>query len=369
MTTTPPVFIENDPDAILADLVSIYQQLSGKVLQPAQIERLLLNAYAYRESLLRSQIQNAALQNLVAFASAPALDYLGELVGVVRLPSAPAVCTLEFTLVSGHTGVIIPENTRVASKDGKVFFATVETVSVPVGTDTVSVEAFASPVGVIGNGYALGEITEILDPVPWLLTAANTDATVGGADTETDDQLRERIRLAPAAFSTAGSRGAYQYWAKTASVLIVDVAVIQPTPGTVKILPLMADGTETPTPILNLVASACNDETVRPLTDTVLVESPTISAYDIELEIVIFNGLDADTVLAEVTAQVEAYKANRARRLGQDITIDQIKAAALLADKVYSVDVIQPAADLILGETEVGICGTVTITITDTTDG
>jgi len=250
-----------------------------------------------------------------------------------------------------------------------VFFATVETVAVPVGTDTVSVEAFASPVGVIGNGYALGEITEILDPVPWLLTAANTDATVGGADTETDDQLRERIRLAPAAFSTAGSRGAYQYWAKTASVLIVDVAVIQPTPGTVKILPLMADGTETPTPILNLVASACNDETVRPLTDTVLVESPTISAYDIELEIVIFNGLDADTVLAEVTAQVEAYKANRARRLGQDITIDQIKAAALLADKVYSVDVIQPAADLILGETEVGICGTVTITITDTTDG
>jgi len=117
MTTTPPVFIENDPDAILADLVSIYQQLSGKVLQPAQIERLLLNAYAYRESLLRSQIQNAALQNLVAFASAPALDYLGELVGVVRLPSAPAVCTLEFTLVSGHTGVIIPESARVASKD------------------------------------------------------------------------------------------------------------------------------------------------------------------------------------------------------------------------------------------------------------
>lgn len=78
--------IPNDPQAITAEIVSQYETATGKTLYPAQVERLLIDLIAYRETLLRAAINDAARQNLVRFARAPMLDYLGELVGVARLP-------------------------------------------------------------------------------------------------------------------------------------------------------------------------------------------------------------------------------------------------------------------------------------------
>uniref|UniRef100_A0A1A9WW60 Collar domain-containing protein n=1 Tax=Glossina brevipalpis TaxID=37001 RepID=A0A1A9WW60_9MUSC len=61
-------------------MIAWYEKVSGKTLYPAQDERLLINLIAYREALVRLAIQDTAEQNLVAFARAPMLDYLGELV-------------------------------------------------------------------------------------------------------------------------------------------------------------------------------------------------------------------------------------------------------------------------------------------------
>lgn len=78
--------VPNDPAAITAEIVSAYETATGKTLYPAQVERLLIDLIAYRETLLRAAINDAARQNLVRYARAPMLDYLGELVGVRRLP-------------------------------------------------------------------------------------------------------------------------------------------------------------------------------------------------------------------------------------------------------------------------------------------
>ena len=364
-----PIFISNDPSQILADMVQQYQAITGRILQPAQVERLVIGAMAYRESMLRAQIQAAAVQNLVDYATAPALDLLGQLVGVTRLQSAGASTTIVFTLVSGHTGIVIPENTRIGTADGKVFFATVESVTVAPGVTSAQVEAYAEPVGIVGNGYAIGEVKNILDPLPYLLAASNQAITAGGSDTETDERLRERIKLAPAAFSTAGSRGAYVHHTKAVSPLIIDVAVLQPTPGTVAVYPLVAGGVVTPGSLLSQVLGALNDETVRPLTDTVTVLSPTVTNYTIEVEIVAYTGQDLVQLQADVTASVNAYKEGKETRLGQDVTIDQVIAAALLQGRVYGVNVVEPAADVVVGPTAVAKCGGVTVTITSTTNG
>ncbi len=78
--------VADDPQAVTAEIVAAYESATGKTLYPAQIERLLIDLIAYRETLLRAAINDAARQNLVRFARAPMLDYLGELVGVIRLP-------------------------------------------------------------------------------------------------------------------------------------------------------------------------------------------------------------------------------------------------------------------------------------------
>jgi len=78
----PPVFVNDadglDPNRIRADMIAEFEAASGRTLQPAQVERLLINLYAYRESLVRNAIQYAGEQNLLAFASFPMLDYLGQ---------------------------------------------------------------------------------------------------------------------------------------------------------------------------------------------------------------------------------------------------------------------------------------------------
>src|ERR1700733_16132904 len=103
----PPVFVSDadglDPNLILADMVVAFQPAAGRTLQPAQVERLLINLYAYRESLMRNAIQYAGQQNLLAFAAFPMLDYLGQLLSVTRLASQPAVTILQFTLSRGLT--------------------------------------------------------------------------------------------------------------------------------------------------------------------------------------------------------------------------------------------------------------------------
>src|SRR5579871_60984 len=119
----PPQFVNDadglDPNKILADMVALFESLAGRTLQPAQVERLLINLYAYRESLVRNAIQYAASQNLLAFASFPMIDYLGQLLGVTKLPAQGALTTLQFTLAAAlPVSFLIPAGTLVGTTDG-----------------------------------------------------------------------------------------------------------------------------------------------------------------------------------------------------------------------------------------------------------
>ena len=78
----PPVFVNDadglDPNLILADMVAEFEAAAGRTLYPAQVERLLINLYSYRESLVRNAIQYAAAQNLLAFATFPMIPRTGR---------------------------------------------------------------------------------------------------------------------------------------------------------------------------------------------------------------------------------------------------------------------------------------------------
>ncbi|NRA22860.1 MAG: hypothetical protein HRU05_20510, partial [Oceanospirillaceae bacterium] len=74
---TPPKIVENDPKVIAADCVALYEQLTQKTLQPAQAERLLINVFAYRESIVLAEIERVSWQNLIRFAAGEMGDALG----------------------------------------------------------------------------------------------------------------------------------------------------------------------------------------------------------------------------------------------------------------------------------------------------
>ena len=361
---TKPEFISRDTEQILSELITQYETDTGRVLQPAQVERLILNAFAYRESLLRSAIQDAATQNLVEFSRAPVLDYLGELVGVKRLAAVAATATIRVALVAGHGGVTIPSGTRIGSSDGKVVFTTDTDTVVPAGANLVDVPATCSMIGTVGNGYIENTIKVIIDPQPYISTVTNVFTTAGGMNEEADEALRERIKLAPAAFSNAGSRGAYIYWAKTAHPAIVDVAVRSVTPGIVEIYPLATGGTTTA--IINAVIAVCNGEKVRPLTDTVTVGAPGALSYSINVEIVKYNNADEETVIQNVTNALNAFVAEKAKKLGRDVVASQIIAACMV-EGVYSAELVG-WVDIICSEVEVSEIDEIVVTVTDSSD-
>jgi phage-related baseplate assembly protein len=366
-----PEFIDRDLEVIIEEMVADYEQRTGRVLQPAQVERLLINAFAYRELLLREKVQFAATQNLVDFAAAPMLDYLGALVGVTRLAASSATVTIQFTLVAGHGGVTIPQGTRVSSTDGQAVFRTDNDQIVAPGVNTASVTASMITEGVSGNGYAVGTVTNILDPQAFLSVATNTDISGGGAAQESDEALRDRIKLAPASFSNAGSRGAYKFFSLSASPSIIDVAVLGPPdidPGQVEIYPLMEDGSETPQTVLDEVNAACNAEKVRPLTDTVTVISPTRVDYDLEVNVTIFTDAISGDVQAQIEENLNAFALQKRRQLGQDIMLSRVISTSMVQG-VYNVAVVSPTGNLIIDPTEFAFCNSVTVNIIGSTNG
>lgn len=370
-----PEFIERDLQTIINDMIADYEQRTGRVLYPGQVERLLINSFAYREQLIRERIQYAATQNLVDFANAPVLDYLGALLGVERLAASKASCIIRFNLVPGHSGVTIPQGTRVGSSDGQVVFQTLSDEVVPVGTNTVDLTTECLNEGSSGNGLIANTLTNLLDPQPFISSVTNTSETGGGAEQETDVELRERIKLAPGSFSNAGSRGAYAYFAKSANPSIIDVAVIGPNdgvsgvgPGEVHIFPLMADGSTTPTTVLNEVDAVCNDEKIRPLTDEVIVTSPTQTPYDIEVDLTLYTDADPTSTQAAVEAALNEYALAKRQTLGQDIKLTQIIGRSSISG-VYDVSVVSPSSDIIITPTEFGFCNSVTVNVIGTNNG
>ena len=360
-------FVHEDAEVIIAECKQYYEALLNRSIAPADIEMLLINGLAYREVLLRSGLNETARQNLVAFSRGAALEYLGELVGVSRLPASGALCTIQFNLVEEHTGVIIPEGLRVQSMDGKVIFQTAESKVVPIGTSTVELVAACSTPGKIGNGYAINAISIILDPQAYISTAGNVDITTGGADEETDDELRERIKLAPASFSVAGPIDAYRFFAKSASPSIVDVAVTSPVPGQVNIYPLLEGGEMPGEEILDAVQTICNADKIRPLTDTVVTAAPTVIDYSISVQLTLLDTAVEQKVINDVTAALNAYKDSRLNRIGLDVIRNKIASICMLTG-VYNVNVVSPASDIEADPEQYTNCTGITVAVIGTHD-
>jgi phage-related baseplate assembly protein len=374
MASSKIQFVNVDPDAIVLDIKTRYETLTGKVIQPAQVEMLVFNSIGYRLSLVMNQINESANACLVAFATGPALDKLAELVGVKRLLSAPASCVIRFNLVAGHGALNIPSGIRVQSTDGQAIFITTESVAVLVTDNTVDIAAECTVNGKVGNGYAIGAVSVILDPQPYVTTAANTDITKNGTDDETDAELRARILLAPSQFSVAGPSGAYKFFAMSAHASIVDVAVTighdsfgTIIPGQVDIFPLMDDGNPPSTSIINAINAICNDTKIRPLTDTVVIKAPSRIDYPINVNLVLLTSAVQADVVAVVQANLEAYRDERKNRLGIDVVRSQIVGRCQVPG-VYSVVVANPTIDIVAAQSEFTNCVSINIAVIGTHD-
>lgn len=314
-------FVDANPEEMEIHILEIVEGLLERKLARADPLRLFLlglEAAMIQQRLLFDQM---AKMNLLACARGSYLDHIGALVGTERLPAAPATATMKLILSAAREqAVIIPKGARITAGDN-IYFALNENAIIPAGELYVTASATCTENGERGNGYLPGEISRIVDPVPFLMSATNTNKTEGGADVEDDDAYRERIHEAPEKFSTAGPTLAYEYHAKAASALIADVYPDSPAPGEVVVYPLLKGGVIPGEEVLTLVREKLNDRRIRPLTDKVSVKAPESVKYDVDAVYYIdrSNATEASAIQSRAENVVQEFVAWQKEKLGRDI--------------------------------------------------
>lgn len=338
-----PNFIDRNPDIITKEWVELYEKKSGKVLQPAQIERLMIDVGAYRETVLRMKIQETAKKNLLSYAPLEILEHIGEPLGVRKLLANCSVTTLKFSVDEPlDFDFKIKTGSEVESKDGLVIFQTTEDVILKAGQTSVTVEAICETPGIVGNNYIIGSINNLITPLSYISTVENITVSSGGADDEDADGLRERIRQAPEKFSNAGSRGAYRYHTLSAHQSITDVAITSPSPGVVNIYLLTKDGKPTDE-IIEIVRKYLSDDKIRPLTDWVKVYSSEQIDFSIQAKIILYKDSDLQSVMKTIDAKMREYKVSLSEQLGKDVIQTQIITLLNSVYGVFKVDLIIPS--------------------------
>ena len=320
------------------------------------------NGMAYNSYVILDE-KVAILDTVDHHKCAEFLDNLALLKGVTREPAKAATTTIRFTASATRTlATPIPAGTRVSSS-GSIYFSTMEYAEIPAGSLTVDVLAECTATGNAGNGLAPGEVSTIVDPVPYITSAVNQNTTEGGADVENDESLAERVYLAPGAYSTAGPEDGYLYHAKKYNAAIGDVvATSDHEAGQVDIVFIMADGSKPGAAMISGLQAYLSGKTIRPMTDKLTVKAPEEVTYSINLTYYINRSDSARAVAiqAAVAQAVEEYKTWQ-RTIGRDVNPSQL-AAMVMEAGAKRVTVTAPTFAAVAATKVAALTGSATVT-------
>ena len=273
--------------------------------------------------------------------------------GVERKPAAAATGSVTFSVQSG---AVIPAGTLLQALDGQQYATRADAV-VSLPNATAPVEAVAP--GAAGN-RAAGENMTLVSPVVGVQSVAVAGEMSGGADLESEDDLRGRLLARIQQPPHGGAAHDYVAWAL--EVHGVSRAWVYPQeigPGTVTVRFVRDnDGVgESIIPDASEVAAVqgyINDR--RPVTATVFVVAPTPVPMDFHIQ-----GLSPNT--SSVRAAVEEELNDlllREATPGGTVLLSHIRAAISAAAGETDYELLAPSANVINTTGNMSTMGTIT---------
>jgi phage-related baseplate assembly protein len=204
------------------------------------------------------------------------------------------------------------------------------------------------------TGTTLDHIGVTRDVERLLITPADPNTTPPTeAVYETDAAYRRRIQLSPERYS-AGSLGAYVYWALSAAGTVRDASPDTPSAGVVHLYIQSHTDAVAGLALLTAVAVTLNEGSRRPFTDELHVIAATPQDVAIVAELTLFPWPDAAVVLANANAALDRYLA-QISSLGYDVTQSGLHAALHQAG-VQRVSLISPTHDLVIPKSRYARC-------------
>jgi len=336
-------FINIDAGEIYDELISTLETEVKEPLYPGDERRIFGEALNIALVTSYNKMNDRAKQRFLRFARDYVLDAIGEDARCPRLEKTKSGATLKFKISDVRPqNIIIPKDTRVTA-DSKLYFQTKENAIIPAGQLDVLVKSEAIEGGTEYNGFSVGQINLVVDKWPFVLTVENTEETKGGTDGEPysweapyteegNDSYRERIRLSPAAYSTAGPEDAYIYHAKSAHPDVGDVyASSEQEAGTITVVIVNQAGQKPGEAVIDAVKAKLNQKQIAPLTDKIIVIAAEYAEYDIEL-VYYTTSSEKDATITEVEGTggaIERYIDWQKSAIGRAINPDRLKAEIL----------------------------------------
>lgn len=325
------------------------EETLSETLHPGDERLMFANAFITLLCTVFAYLNDRAKMRLLRFAEAETLDYIGERVNCPRLGKEKATAIERYKLAAPLSiNVPIPMGSTV-TPDGVLVYETTVAASIPAGETYVDIPIQAQEGGSVYNDYVLGSINTQVSNVPYIASVENVSVPTGGDDGEPyplsdahpdgddgtgDNNYRERIRKAPAGFSTAGPEEAYEYFALSADASVEDVKVVsEQAAGRIDITVTTTGGQVPTEDILQKVLAKCSDKTVRPMNDDVHVYAPEVVEYDIEVEYFTTEDTESDAIAAieGEGGAIDQYISWQSAKITRDINPDKLKSLIVAA--------------------------------------
>lgn len=334
--------IESNADTILKDALNFHEKITGEKLPLCNKVTYLYSTVAALLANIKSEMNDVAVQNFLKFSRNERLDLKGAFYGSrgERLKANKGRTTIRcFISDVVDKNIIISKGTRFIYKT--YVFATEKEYIITKGNTFVDVIAVAQMAGELEE-ILKGEIKDIVDRYEYFEKIEQLTDVTGDRNEENDEQYRKRLEIIPESFTTGGSEGAYDYWAKKASSLVTDTYIDSPKPNYIDIYVINGIekiSQEEKEKIKNFII---NDKDIKVLNDQITIKDPILKEYNIDIEYWMYDNLTISKNVIEEKIKENLKKYSQKFKMGQSINLQDIIEICKNIDGVKRIKINQP---------------------------
>lgn len=364
----------NDLDLTAIDLVvddrdpqAIFDASLAKFLELAPTARPRNGSV---EAILLEAIATATADGIYAANRVISLvvEAILGLYDVARFDGTSAAGVVTLTLDGTRTLTVTEGQRLLDPGTGLVLLVTADTSGVSVSTLAIPVQT--EEPGGAGNSITSGTAVDLLDSIPYAVSASVTTTLSGGADAESDtayiDRATARLARVTSSLVLPGHFAAYCL-EDTRILRATAIDNYQPggTPGSdIGHITVLLYGSQAPiaTDIQTELETAMSAISSSML--TVHVEPATVVTQAVTLTVEKLAGFTDQEVEDNVTAALQAFLNTDTWDWGGDVIVSEIIVAAAAAAGVDFVDTVTtPAGTVTVDADELVTAGTITVTV------
>lgn len=327
-----------------SDFDSIMEEITGEAyhLKENSLYGTLVNTALLKIYQTMQYVDRAGKMNLLKYSEGEFLRNLGLLRSVTANNGMAAICIQRFYLEEPLEEIIpIEVGTRVTAGD-EIYFATLEYAQIEIGSYYTDVPITCLEIGEIGNGYDIGKLNILVDPIPFIYKVENIEVSKNGTEEESDEELREKIYLSPSGYSTAGTEDSYRFWVMKYDSSLQDVKVRNPQDMDVNLILVKKNGEIPDETYLYQLEQYIIKNNIIPMTDHVTALAAKAELYDIEFTYYLYY---SDTGIEEqkklIQEAVKTYIDWQQAKIGRDINPDYLRML-LVSAGAKRVDIVKP---------------------------